>query len=851
MRPLKIAIKNFGAIPAADIDLNGITCAAIAGPNGAGKSTAFTIAPMFALFGTTKAGTSADDMVKTGTSEAAVTFDFDHHGSVWRVIRTRSIKGKGKSTLELQRQSGEPWASESGASIAETQKKIVDLLGLDEETFSSSSMILQGRANEFTSRPAGQRKAILAQVLQLDQYESLQDAARAKVAATNISLERDKAMLAAIDARLADRSAMQDELVSANMLLADTVELEKKAEAGISFGREELAKLILRQQQADQIMKQISPLQDNIAQKMQARTVQQDRLDKAAAYLQDEQGILVAAADYDRIRDQVTALQAKDDQRKSLARDGEQITIDLERIESQLKKVHMDICDNESLLLEMPGLEAAAALHADNAQKLTAQEEKKLNHDRAQLQLADAKQSMNNKRNFIELETKTRQDEITRYETRAAMLADAQCIDIERAECRFLADAKAARAKIPELQKTFAAWKLEKDAELAEFFAAEAAAERRIAELAYDSEEHSKAKVQFDISYMAQQNLMSRAGTKQLLETLQEQRTDLETRQAALTERRQQLREDYKKLRDELAELPTLSEQLAKLEKFVKQREMLPAIQEQKKSAQEQVAALDAEIEALKQRIDELKQQYFDTVPEGGLVSGWNDALAERQRELNNIGQDIIAINIRIGALTAKLEALDKDAADREEIASRMAPLAKELTRWQTLVKAFGRDGIPALIIENAVPELERIANDILGQMSGGRHNLRFETQRELKSKSGMTETLDIIVGDWAGERIYETFSGGEQLRIDFAIRFALAELLARRAGSRIDWLTIDEGWGSQSDEYLPLVIEAVKNIAGRFGMVLVISHIKQVQESFEQQITFHPNAEAVEVKVA
>jgi ABC-type hemin transport system ATPase subunit len=41
-----------------------------------------------------------------------------------------------------------------------------------------------------------------------------------------------------------------------------------------------------------------------------------------------------------------------------------------------------------------------------------------------------------------------------------------------------------------------------------------------------------------------------------------------------------------------------------------------------------------------------------------------------------------------------------------------------------------------------------------------------------------MTETLNIIVGDWAGERIYETYSGGEQLRIDFAIRFALVELL-------------------------------------------------------------------------
>jgi len=851
MKPLRIAIKNFGAIPAADIDLTGVTCAAIAGPNGAGKSTAFTIAPMFALFGTTKAGTSADDMVKTGTSEAAVTFDFDHQGSVWRVIRTRSTKGKGKSTLELQRQSGELWASESGASIAETQKKIVDLLGLDEETFSSSSMILQGRANEFTSRPAGQRKAILAQVLQLDQYESLQDAARAKVSATNISLERDKAMLTAIDIRLADRSAMQDELVSANMLLADTVELEKKAEAGIAFGREELAKLVLRQEQAEGLLKQSATLQTDLGQKEKARTVQQDRLDKANAYLQDEQGILTAAADYDRIRDQVTALQAKDDQRKSLARDGEQITIDLERIESQLKKVHLDISIYDQQLAKRPELELAARSHADNAQKLTAQEEKKLNHDLAQLQLADANKSIANKKSFIELETKTRQDEIARYENRAAMLSDAKCIDIERAECRFLADAKEARAKIPELQKTFAAWKLEKDAELAEHVAAQAATEKMLAELAYDPEEHSKVKLQFDTSYAAQQKLLATAGDEQLLATVTAQRTDLETRQAALTERRHQLREEYKRLRDELAELPALSERLAKLERFVKQREMLPAIREQQKSAQELIASLDAEIESLKNRIAELNQQYLDTAPEGGLMFQWQEALAERQLELDNIRQDIIAVNIRIGSLQAKLEAMDKDAAEREEIVSRMAPLAKELARWQTLVKAFGRDGIPALIIENAVPELERIANDILGQMSGGRHNLRFETQRELKSKSGMTETLDIIVGDWAGERIYETFSGGEQLRIDFAIRFALAELLARRAGSRIDFLCIDEGFGSQSDEFLPLVLDAVKAVSSRFGMVLVISHVKQVQEAFEQTIQFRPDGESVEVKVA
>ncbi|SFM21942.1 AAA family ATPase [Pelosinus propionicus] len=50
MRPLRIQIKNFGAIPYTDIDLSNTDIAVICGPNGAGKSTAFTIAPMFARY---------------------------------------------------------------------------------------------------------------------------------------------------------------------------------------------------------------------------------------------------------------------------------------------------------------------------------------------------------------------------------------------------------------------------------------------------------------------------------------------------------------------------------------------------------------------------------------------------------------------------------------------------------------------------------------------------------------------------------------------------------------------------------------------------------------------------------
>ena len=66
-----------------------------------------------------------------------------------------------------------------------------------------------------------------------------------------------------------------------------------------------------------------------------------------------------------------------------------------------------------------------------------------------------------------------------------------------------------------------------------------------------------------------------------------------------------------------------------------------------------------------------------------------------------------------------------------------------------------------------------------------------------------------------------------------------------------MDWLTTDEGLKSQSDEFLPMVIDAVKQVASRFVVVLVISYVKAVQEAFEPKIFFKPEDETVEVLVA
>jgi exonuclease SbcC len=190
------------------------------------------------------------------------------------------------------------------------------------------------------------------------------------------------------------------------------------------------------------------------------------------------------------------------------------------------------------------------------------------------------------------------------------------------------------------------------------------------------------------------------------------------------------------------------------------------------------------------------------------------------------------------GKAKAEVESLALAGEEIEITETAMHDTQRRACLCQTLEKAFSMSGIPAMVIENAVPELERVSNEILSQMSGGEHSLRFETQRELKSRDGMAETLDIIVSDWHGERPYETLSGGEALRCDLAIRIGLAEFLANRAGAKIEFIVADEVAASQDREHREILAEVFKSISSRFKKIFVVSHVEEFAGRFPQTVS-------------
>jgi len=204
---------------------------------------------------------------------------------------------------------------------------------------------------------------------------------------------------------------------------------------------------------------------------------------------------------------------------------------------------------------------------------------------------------------------------------------------------------------------------------------------------------------------------------------------------------------------------------------------------------------------------------------------------------------------LALGAAQQKLDHCRYQAVERERHVAQRQKLVEEKAAFDELRLAFGKKGIQAMIIESVIPEIEVEANRLLARMTGGRMNVRFETQRETLA-GDQVETLEIKIADELGTRDYALFSGGEAFRVNFAIRIALSKLLARRAGAQLQMLVIDEGFGTQDAEGRERLVEAINSIQDDFSRILVITHIDELRDQFPVHIEVFKTPEGSQVTI-
>jgi exonuclease SbcC len=275
---------------------------------------------------------------------------------------------------------------------------------------------------------------------------------------------------------------------------------------------------------------------------------------------------------------------------------------------------------------------------------------------------------------------------------------------------------------------------------------------------------------------------------------------------------------------------------LRDLERFSKEKENLDKAKLSLSLREKEREGLEVRLKAERERVEKIEKE----IKELEQIVNQSKALEEKKRliedKISRLKKDKDEVIGEKSRILSELERITKLEDKKEEILKQTDKLTYDLTIYQELEKAFGKNGIQALIIENAVPEIEEEANKILRKLTDGSMILQLKTLG-LTQKGTEKETLEIIIGDSSGTRSYETYSGGEAFRIDFALRVAISKFIANRSGAQLRTLVIDEGFGTQDKDGLSQFIQVINAIKDDFDKILVITHVDELKDRFPVRI--------------
>jgi exonuclease SbcC len=282
----------------------------------------------------------------------------------------------------------------------------------------------------------------------------------------------------------------------------------------------------------------------------------------------------------------------------------------------------------------------------------------------------------------------------------------------------------------------------------------------------------------------------------------------------------------HSQLKEQLSELLPLAELrrelLVAIQDSPRLQDSLKSVEIQLKSKEEQLRASNAERETLVLSLSDLPTLQT-------LAEKLKPDIQIAREHKEDLAKKAAVLEAEHRNLRNELSRLEQSQVQLNELNSTMEDHA-------FLAEAFGKKGIQAVIIENAIPEIESEANRILSRLTENKMHIAFITQQKNKT-GGTMETLDLVIGDEIGTRNYELFSGGEAFKVNFAVRVALSRLLARRSGAKLETLIVDEGFGSQDEASRERLVKAIQAIQSEFARIIVITHMADIKEMFTAQI--------------
>ncbi len=890
MIPLKLHIKNFLSYgPQTQIiDFEPYHLICLSGKNGHGKS-ALLDAITWALWGQARkvAGTLKADaqLLHLGQTHMMVLLDFSSNGNIYRIKREYAkTYGKSGAALDfgiIDKHTG-VFNALTTTTIRTTQETIENMIGVSYESFINSAFLRQGSSNEFSKKSPKDRKEILSTILGLQQYEQIRKIALEKIKNLQLSIATSNVSQEKLRTQLLTTSTVHEQMKMVNNNFQAIEEQEKiAATLHAHFTQQErtlahkVNTYLMQFEQKSHHQKQHQQERHFLAQKIIAWRTQLHQAKQAQRSWHKES--------LNEIHEQCIKAQIDCQQATLLHQAITTITTSRTAIQHQLSLDHQIDATKISTAIQL----------ARNQLDFTLQQEKALSKELLQAQAQEQKiaasllslqqQALthtdpplsNPKKNSTESAAErfekhknyfhswtTRANKLT-TKLKQLVSKDLLTIDQENASCPLCE-----QSLRPEHHQRLTT-KLAKQQHLLQhqldrFTIVLPALKQNLvtqhnALILQAKKEQELLRINTLLTELTNQHNDQKKIVKNLLEKIALCALQIAHLQATLAQTEQQHKEltlrqaeeliNHKEIQILTTQLNENKEALAQLNHQEPQHQALIKIQQHLLEQQKNRSSLEHEILSYPHKLQEFlglldgarlfkkeTQEIEHLGIEVSLLENTYEATLVQQKKNQELLADLRKQKEEVlekrGRLAQAQKHLEQEAQELQAIEQKHACLLQNLDDHQIISTALSKDGIQALFIEDAIPEIECEANKLLAQLSDNQAQIFIDSLRDLKS-GGTKETLDIKISDAAGIRPYELFSGGEAFRIDFALRIAISRLLARRTGTSLQTLIIDEGFGSQDAEGLANIMDAIHRIQDNFCKVIIVSHLATMQEQF------------------
>ncbi len=844
MIPLKLTVNNFlcyrDDLP--PLDLENIHLACLCGDNGHGKS-ALLDAITFALWGSSRLGErNHDDLIHKGQRNMRVELEFDSAGDRYRVVRRRtSRRTQGVTDLQLfiQNDSG-GWLAVTGNTVRDTQALISQRIRLDHETFVNTAFLRQGDADHFTTSSPSDRKRILAEVLDLSYYDLLEERARERSSDLRAQAQTLESEVEIRNRETARMPELENDLSEISEKIGDISSHLTEAQAALEASNRAVEELEGKKAELDGLTPQMTELENRTAE-ARGRAAQYGEKVKSSealiargAEIENGYGRLTAAQSEEARL--TRALVSKNRLDGRLAEHERTIAVEAQRLTARREQLEATAAELSARSENVPAIEAALADLEPERERLASME-RRMEEVRAEIQATESRTAALNSEN--ERLRQTMEDTRQKFDL----------LNAGEAECPLCGQGLEAdgrehlRAEYEEVgQRSASAYRANKN-ELAELEQQGRALRSEIRRLESDFRRKQQEVHSRESNLRRDLKDATDAG-----ERLGPARQDLAAVSAHIEsgDFAREARVEVEKLSGEIAALgydgaahKAAQDSVREFGPFGEQRQRLETAKGQIEWDRAQLAQAESDSERIRRELETMEKRKTLLASE---VEGLPEAearRAERDRRRKELDDALSSAMVQKGVLQEAIARCERLAHEVVDLKRQRAERLNEHGLYQELALAFGKNGIQALIIEDAIPQLGSDANELLGRLTDNRMSLRLELTegRRVRGTGAASEELRINIADEMGTRAYETFSGGEAFRINFALRIALSRLLARRSGAPLPVLFIDEGFGSQDASGQQRLVEAIQSIKSDFDKIIVITHIDAIKEAFDTRI--------------